>query len=120
MTAKGRLLARCSFCLKGNNEVATLVGGPGVYICDECVALCSQLVSTKPAVPERLMPWERADSLENILHALPTVAAAGAQLEEHLAEWVRRARSLGATWSRIGEALGTTRQSAWERFSGEE
>jgi hypothetical protein len=33
---------------------------------------------------------------------------------------VHRARALGATWARIGEALGMTRQSAWERFSGEE
>jgi hypothetical protein len=33
---------------------------------------------------------------------------------------VRRARALGATWARIGDALGMTRQSAWERFSGEE
>jgi hypothetical protein len=41
-------------------------------------------------------------------------------VEQHLTGWVRRARALGATWARIGEALGMTRQSAWERFSGEE
>jgi len=33
---------------------------------------------------------------------------------------VRRARALGVTWARIGETLGMARQSAWERFSGEE
>jgi hypothetical protein len=31
-----------------------------------------------------------------------------------------KARAMGVTWARIGEALGITRQSAWERFSGEE
>jgi isopropylmalate/homocitrate/citramalate synthase len=40
-------------------------------------------------------------------------------VEENLVEWVRKARALGATWARIGETLGMTRQSAWERFSGE-
>jgi ATP-dependent Clp protease ATP-binding subunit ClpX len=33
---------------------------------------------------------------------------------------VRMLRERGVTWARIGEALGMTRQSAWERFSGEE
>ena len=28
---------RCSFCNKTQNDVATLIAGPGVYICDECV-----------------------------------------------------------------------------------
>ncbi len=47
-------------------------------------------------------------------------SAAGAQVEHNLAAWVSKARCLGATWSQIGEALGMARQSAWERFSGEE
>ena len=34
--------------------------------------------------------------------------------------WVRKARHLGASWARVGETLGMTRQSAWERFSGED
>jgi hypothetical protein len=48
------------------------------------------------------------------------VAAAGTQAEQNLGLWVAKARSLGAKWSQIGQALGVTRQSAWERFSGEE
>jgi hypothetical protein len=51
---------------------------------------------------------------------LPRVAATRVQVEQNLVRWVRRARSLGVTWARIGGALGMTRQSAWERFSGEE
>jgi hypothetical protein len=31
--------------------------------------------------------------------------------------WVRELRRRGVTWSKIGVALGITRQSAWERFS---
>ena len=36
---------RCSFCNKAQNEVATLIAGPGVYICDECVELCQSIIS---------------------------------------------------------------------------
>lgn len=34
----------CSFCGKAGNEVKKLVAGPGVYICNECVDLCSEIV----------------------------------------------------------------------------
>ena len=114
------VIAACSFCLKPNTEVRRLVAGPGVFICDECVALCAQLIDGPPASAPHLPAWEHAVSLDEVLSSLPRIAAAGAQAEEHLAGWVRRARALGATWARIGAALGMTRQSAWERFSGEE
>jgi len=38
----------------------------------------------------------------------------------NLSRSVKRARELGATWAAIGTSLGMTRQSAWERLSGEE
>ena len=113
-------IASCSFCLKPNTKVKRLVAGPGVYICNECVELCGLLVAGKGSSTPGLAPWEHAASAEEVLAHLPLVAAAGAQLENNLAGWVGRARSLGVTWARIGEALGMTRQSAWERFSGEE
>ncbi len=113
-------IAACSFCLKPNTEVRRLVAGPGVFICDGCVALCAQLVDGPPSPAPHLAAWEHAISVEEVLASLPRIAAAGAQVEQHLAGWVHKARALGATWARIGEALGMTRQSAWERFSGEE
>lgn len=36
---------KCSFCGKTQDEVRRLVAGPGVYICDECVELCSEIIS---------------------------------------------------------------------------
>jgi ClpX C4-type zinc finger len=128
----------CSFCLKPSTQVAKLVAGHGVYICNECVALCSEIIQAElaaaPPPAERaagpaggpvagqpqVAPWEQEMSVEEILAALPRVAAAGQQAQEYLTHWVRKARSLGATWARIGAALDMTRQSAWERFSGEE
>ncbi|SFJ73343.1 ClpX C4-type zinc finger protein [Amycolatopsis regifaucium] len=115
------VIAACSFCLKRNTEVGTLVAGPGVFICDECVALCSAVIEGKPAESgPHLAPWDQATSADAVLASLPRIAAAGAQTERNLAQWVLKARALGVTWARIGEAMGMTRQSAWERFSGEE
>ena len=34
----------CSFCGKGQNEVRKLIAGPSVYICDECVDLCNNII----------------------------------------------------------------------------
>jgi ATP-dependent protease Clp ATPase subunit len=118
--AEKPVIAACSFCLKPNTEARRLVAGPGVFICDGCVALCAQLIDGPPSPTPQLAAWEHAVTADEVLANLPRIAAAGAQVEQHLVGWVRRARALGATWARIGEALGMTRQSAWERFSGEE
>lgn len=114
-----RVTASCSFCLKPSNNVAELVAGPGVYICDECVDLCRQIISNPPSLPARLTSWEEDLDLDGVLASLPRMAAAGAQVESNLLRFVQRARELGATWATIGTSLGMTRQSAWERFSGE-
>lgn len=114
------VIAACSFCAKPNTEVATLVAGPGVYICNECVTLSQQVIEAKAKAVPRLAPWFQVDDVEAVLANLPRIAEAGAQVEASLTGWVRRARELGATWARIGDALGMTRQSAWTRFSGEE
>lgn len=110
----------CSFCLKPNNEVAKLVAGPGVYICNECVDLCGQIIGNPPSLAPPMTSWEDSLDLEGVLASLPRMAAAGAQVESNVARFVKRARELGATWAAIGTALGMKRQSAWERFSGEE
>ncbi|MEC7865665.1 MAG: ClpX C4-type zinc finger protein, partial [Pseudomonadota bacterium] len=34
----------CSFCGKNQNEVRKLIAGPSVYICDECVDLCNDII----------------------------------------------------------------------------
>jgi hypothetical protein len=84
--ATTELLASCSFCLKAYTDVGTLVAGPGVYICDECVALCSQLIADKPKSLEpksvqRIAPWEAEAGLDEVLSSLPRVAKAGNQAE---------------------------------------
>lgn len=118
--SEGSTLAHCSFCLKPRAEVERLVAGPGAYICNECVDLCSQLITSPPLLPSGLTSWDDGLALDAILASLPRMAAVGRQAERNLARSVRRARELGATWASIGASLGVTRQSAWERFSSEE
>ncbi|GKU25637.1 ATP-dependent Clp protease ATP-binding subunit ClpX [Clostridium folliculivorans] len=36
---------RCSFCGKNQDQVKRLIAGPGVYICDECIELCSEIIA---------------------------------------------------------------------------
>jgi len=43
----------CSFCGKSLDEVEFLIKGPGVYICDECVAVCQMLVKWEREARER-------------------------------------------------------------------
>src|SRR5512140_1214225 len=42
---------RCSFCGRGQDEVARLVSGPSVYICSECVRLCNDILDGETAPP---------------------------------------------------------------------
>ena len=35
---------KCSFCGKNQDQVKRLIAGPGVYICDECIDLCSDII----------------------------------------------------------------------------
>ena len=36
---------KCSFCGKSQNEVSKLIAGPTVYICDECIELCNDIIA---------------------------------------------------------------------------
>ncbi|MDY5376633.1 ATP-dependent Clp protease ATP-binding subunit ClpX [Eubacterium coprostanoligenes] len=45
-------VARCSFCGKSESMVNRLIEGPGVFICDECVALCDDLIRQSTPAPK--------------------------------------------------------------------
>jgi hypothetical protein len=40
----GGELLKCSFCGKSQKQVKKLIAGPGVYICDECIELCNEII----------------------------------------------------------------------------
>jgi hypothetical protein len=55
---------RCSFCGKSNSEVAKLIAGPSVLICDECVYLCARIVTDQV---------ERTTTVGTTVEAIPAL-----------------------------------------------
>jgi ATP-dependent Clp protease ATP-binding subunit ClpX len=41
----------CSFCGKSQRQVKKLIAGPGVYICDECIDLCNEIIDEELSTP---------------------------------------------------------------------
>ena len=61
---------RCSFCLKGQREVQKLIAGPTVYICDECISLCGNIIDQEfeqEAVEEGLAHVPSPKSIKDVL-----------------------------------------------------
>ncbi len=64
---KGQL--KCSFCGKTQDQVRKLVAGPGVYICDECIELCNEIVEEELGEEEEfeLKDVPKPTEIKNIL-----------------------------------------------------
>ena len=107
----------CSFCHKDKDAVAKLVAGPGVYICNECVHLCDLIIAEEQV--REFGSWnERPD--DELLASLAKVQAVVSQVDAAVHDHVAILRDRGISWTRIGQALGVSKQAAWERFSGED
>ncbi len=104
----------CSFCGKSKSDVKTLIAGPTVFICNECVATCNKFISGE-ASPEPT-EWDKCSD-EFLLSQLPRSSAIADAASDHLASHVATLRKREVTWESIGKALGVSRQAAWERFS---
>jgi len=69
---KNDTILHCSFCGKSQKEVRKLIAGPSVYICDECVSLCNEIIADEVETPERLpsgrslpKPWDIKTQLDD-------------------------------------------------------
>jgi ATP-dependent Clp protease ATP-binding subunit ClpX len=54
---EGGDLLKCSFCGKSQKQVKKLIAGPGVYICDECIDLCNEIIEEELSEPPELK-WD--------------------------------------------------------------
>jgi ATP-dependent Clp protease ATP-binding subunit ClpX len=52
---------QCSFCGKSQKEVKKLIAGPTVYICDECIALCNDIIAEEKSIATTRSRARRAD-----------------------------------------------------------
>jgi ATP-dependent Clp protease ATP-binding subunit ClpX len=70
---EGNGTLRCSFCGKSQNDVRKLIAGPTVYICDECIELCNDIIAEE---------WEEEKSRE--LRSLPKPAEIKTVLDQYV------------------------------------
>jgi len=64
----------CSFCGKSQSEVKKLIAGPGVYICDECIELCNDIIAEE---------YEKEEAKQSRL-AIPEPAGIKNQIDEYV------------------------------------
>ena len=108
---------RCSFCGKAQTEVKTLVAGPGVFVCDECVQLCQAVIDKEGAVQHgsgSLLP-DNAPT-ERLLKILAGYNGAFEAVDGAMQDVVDILREREVSWGAIGQALAVSRQAAWKRF----
>jgi ATP-dependent Clp protease ATP-binding subunit ClpX len=70
---EGNGTLKCSFCGKSQNDVRKLIAGPTVYICDECIELCNDIIAEE---------WEEEKSRE--IRSLPKPAEIKAVLDQYV------------------------------------
>ncbi len=113
--------ARCSFCRKAQDEVAVLIAGPGVAVCNECVALCNGVLAqqdlNKTGAPFDVAAQFRAYDSDRILTLIKSIEGVHQDVSAQQDLLVDILRERDISWSQIGEALDVTRQAAWRRFA---
>src|SRR6476646_10972097 len=72
-TREGSGTLKCSFCGKSQNDVRKLIAGPTVYICDECIELCNDIIAEE---------WEEEKSRE--IRSLPKPAEIKSALDQYV------------------------------------
>lgn len=96
-------LLKCSFCGKSQKQVKKLIAGPGVYICDECIELCNEIIeeelgeATLPVLAELPKPRDISAFLdEYVIGQDATKRALAVAVYNHYKR-VRASQSAGAT-----------------------
>ena len=91
---------KCSFCGKSQNDVRKLIAGPTVYICDECIELCNDIIAEE---------WEEEKSRE--LRSLPKPAEIKHVLDQYVVGQERAKKILAVAvhnhYKRIEAGPGT-------------
>jgi hypothetical protein len=113
-TPETDLLISCSFCSKTNKMVKKLIAGPGVYICDECIGLCDDILAEE----EVGQPAPSLDDspVERLLSILGEMATTTKSMEANLARWAKRLQARGASVNAIARAVGVSDDEARQRF----
>jgi hypothetical protein len=108
----------CSFCGKSQREVNKLVAGPGVYICDQCVDGCNEIIVPGMTPTDEwiqtheyvaVLGWERHPATDELY---PTFEALGAEVLEERQAFVGGVVGRRSRWWRVPPLR---RLLAWRR-----
>lgn len=107
----------CSFCGMPGTRSRRLAGGLGAQICRQCVGEIQSAFDTPRVLTGRSKSvWNDMSDTE-LLEKLPLILQSAAQNVRFADDWVSLIRERGISWTHIGQALGVSRQAAWQRFS---
>ena len=76
-------LLKCSFCGKSQKQVKKLIAGPGVYICDECIDLCNEIIEEELAETSEVR-WEELPKPREIYEFLESYVVGQAPAKKAL------------------------------------
>ena len=84
MAVKGKDEGVCSFCGKTQDEVMQLIAGPGVFICDECIDICYNLLGHGFEAEEIMPKGKKSKAKGGEVKPLPTPSEIKAKLDEYV------------------------------------
>ncbi len=111
----------CSFCNKSATQVKKLIAGPGVFICDECIGLCNEILDEEvggASPPDQTKAaWSLADGpIEELLSSFGHMAAACGTFEARLAQWATTLHARGVSVADLASHAQLTESEAADRF----
>jgi hypothetical protein len=113
--------ARCSFCRKSNADVEVLIAAIGVFICNECVAVASEVLAKTPPSDRKARDYAgtmmRGESTEKLLELVRGVEPLVDDVNAFQTYGVGLLRERNVSWAEIGQSLGVSRQAVWKRFA---
>src|SRR6201991_4672570 len=99
-------LLKCSFCGKSQKQVKKLIAGPGVYICDECIDLCNEIIEEELSESSDLK-WDELPKPREIYEFLDGYVVGQEQAKKTLSVAVynhyKRIQAGGATTAEGGK-----------------
>ena len=99
--ARASNLTMCSFCGKSHSEVKKLIAGPGVYICNECIEVCSNILEKELGG----VPAKGKTPAEKPGFKIPSPASILAKLNDHVIGQENAKKVLSvAVYNQIGRA----------------